>query len=134
MKHVMSKLLNTSLVAIISVGLLASCGKKVTDTHEHELKVLFSYSPTPAVVGTSVTLLFEVEEGGEHVRVDSVECEIEKAGTGVHEEVVLTENAEDIGHYSGVYTFKEAGDHEVHFKFIHDGKKEESHFDITVQS
>ncbi|MEE9167599.1 MAG: FixH family protein [Candidatus Neomarinimicrobiota bacterium] len=121
-------------IGLVFVGLLVSCGKKGTEAHEHEIEVFFSHAPDPAVVNTSVSLLFEAEEDGEHVSVDSPECEIEKAGTGEHEEIPLTEEDDEPGHYSGTYVFTEAGDYEVHFNFIHDTESEEQHFDMTVQS
>lgn len=132
MKRLERGMTHLGIISFLLVGLLVSCAKKSTEAQAHELDVSFSHSPNPAVVGTPVTLLFEVEEEGEHVSVESPGCEVHAAG-GEHEgDVELTE--EEDGHYSGTHTFSAAGDYEVHFSFSHDGELEEHEFELMVQS
>jgi hypothetical protein len=90
-------------------------------------------TPDPVPVNTPTALLFEIEENGEHVDVTMFSCEIEKEGSGNHEEMELHASDHDAGHYEGTWTFAEAGTYEVHFGFMHDEEMQEKKFTVTVQ-
>ena len=123
------------LILIFSVTLLSSCDKKSTEPEheEHAAEVELTITPDPATVNTVINFKFEVEENGVHVDVTMVKCEIEKAGTGNHQEMQLTPEQGETGHYMGTWTFTEAGAHEIHFEFMHDGEMLEKQFTLTVQ-
>jgi hypothetical protein len=122
-------------ILIFSVMLLSSCDKKSTEPEheEHAAEVELTITPDPATVNTVINFKFEVEENGEHVDVTMVKCEIEKAGTGNHQEMTLTPEQGETGHYTGTWTFAEAATYEIHFEFMHDGEMSERKFDLTVQ-
>jgi hypothetical protein len=60
-------------------------------------------------------------------------CEVEKAGTGNHEDMTLSADLGEVGHYIGTRTFTEAGTYELHFNFMHDDEMEERAFEVEVQ-
>lgn len=122
------------LFSCISLLLLVACSDSVTNPDDHgALEVTMQYTPNPATVNTEITFTFEVEEGGEHTAVTNFSCEVEKAGTGNHQDMALTADPDEVGHYIGKRTFSEAGTYELHFKFMHDNEMEEREFEIDVQ-
>lgn len=121
--------------AVIFAGLLVvSCGEATEpEDHHHELEVTLSYTPSPATVNTEIAFTFEVEEEGEHVSVSGVSCEIGKMGSESHQEMTVSADPDEEGHYTGTWTFSEAGTYELHFHFMHDNEMEEREFQIEVQ-
>ena len=122
------------LLMAFSAFLLLACGDTTTNPDDHGvLEVTMENTPNPATVNTEITFTFEVEEGGEHTAVTMFSCEVEKAGTGNHEEMALTAAPNEVGHYVGTRTFTEAGTYELHFNFMHDNEMEERAFEVEVQ-
>lgn len=117
-----------------SIFAFGACGKKNTTEpdHAHGVEVMMSYTPNPATANTAIAFLFETEENGTHVAVSGIDVEVEKEGTGVHVEIVVTPEAGETGHYVGTHTFSEAGNYELHFKGTHDGEAFEHKFTIVV--
>lgn len=122
------------VVIFLSIILITACGKKKTvEPETHDLQVEFSYAPNPATVNTEIALKFEVEDDGTHVNVTMLTCEIEKEGSGNHQEMTVHAHGEEAGHYEGHWTFTSTGEHEIHFGFMHGDDMEERKFSITVQ-
>ena len=112
--------------SLLLMGFITSCEESSTNPDDgHMAEIAFSYSPTPAVTGVEITLLFEAEEHGTHVSVGDPACEIHSLG-----EVSLTEG--ETGHYQGAHTFTQAGTYDVHFSFMQEGMMMEEEFSITV--
>ena len=112
--------------SLLLMGFMTSCEEGSTDPdHGHMAEIDFSYSPTPAVTGIEISLLFEAEEDGVHASLAGAACEIHSLG-----EVTLTEG--ETGHYHGAHTFTQAGTYDVHFSYSHEGMTMEEQFSITV--
>lgn len=129
-----SKLVVLSFIVILTGLLVVSCEETTQpEDHHHELEVTLSYTPTPATVNTEITFTFEVEEAGEHVSVSDVSCEIGKVGSGSHQDMAVSADPDEAGHYTATWTFAEAGTYEIHFHFKHDNEMDEREFQIEVQ-
>ena len=108
------------------VSFSVSCDDSSTDPHnEHMAEIHFSFTPSPAVTGAEITLLFEVEVGGVHTSITNAACEIHNSN-----EVSLTEG--EPGHYTGVHTFSQSGTYEIHFSYFHEGMTMEEEFSMAV--
>lgn len=121
-----------TLLAIFAI-LTISCDKKDPPPDEDELEVTFDYTPNPAVIDTAITFTFEVEHNGMHMAVTNYTCEVGVHGGASHDEVSLTADPSEEGHYSGSHTFTATGEFEVHFSFHHEGETHEKEFSLTVQ-
>ncbi len=122
------------MVIFLSIMLITACGKKKTvEPETHDLKVEFSYAPNPATANIEIELKFEVEDDGTHVNVTMVTCEVEKEGSGNHQEATIHAHDTETGHYEGHWTFTATGEHEIHFGFMHGDDMEERKFSIMVQ-
>lgn len=124
MKTIRITRIYAAVMALSLAALVVSC-EDSSMGHGHMLHVEFSYTPTHTVVNTPISLLFEVEEDGNHASVDTPACEIHSVG-----EVTMTEV--ETGHYSGSHTFTQAGTYDVHFSFSFEGAAHEEKFTITV--
>lgn len=134
MKNLTSNALGLSIILILVSALIFSCSDNATEPDHHgEPEVMMSYTPNPATVNTEITFTFEVEEGGEHVAVTMVSCEVEKSGTGIHQEMAIAAEPGEVGHYIAKRTFTEASTYELHFEFMHDNEMAEHPFEIQIQ-
>lgn len=131
MKKINYSKLNISILAILIIAFCVSCDKKSTEpSEEHELEITMEYEPNPATVGTEITITFEVEEDGEHINVGMTSCKI---GGHDGEDLELTSDDDDPGHYIGTHTFEEAGQYELHFSYMHDdGDMADKEFEIEI--
>lgn len=121
------------IIAIIAAILMLTvgCGDKNPAGHEDEVyDISYTYTPTPAVKDAAITFTFKVEHDADHIGgLTGTAVEFEMPGMAP-EEIDLTEDSADPGHYEGTITFTMVGEYEVHFHYLHDG--EETHVELTT--
>jgi len=130
------------LIICLFVFISTSCEMK-TDEHVEAIDIEFSYSPDPALVDSVIHFEFEpvLAASGDdhhdgtdddtHIEISMVTCEVEMAGHGEHQEMMI-EKEDGHDHYESERTFTEAGTYELHFGYMYAGEMHEKEFSLEV--
>ena len=118
-------------ILVICFALMAfSCGKKDSTTMNMDaMSVTMTYLPNPIVKNTIITFTFDVKENGTLTAVLKPSFDVVK-GTSIN--TVVASAVKD-GEYTGTYTFSDAGNYTIHFKYNHENMDASQDFQMTIQ-